>query len=452
MKKILAVVFALFSTPVVAQNYLRDDGIFHSVVEGTTNGQFLINNGGVLGGTSISAISLAIGTTPISGGVDSRILFDHAGVLGEYTLTGSGMVVAMQNAPTFTGLTTITRNATAWAPLGATSLHIKGGDTGEARIELTAANSDSVLVAGRMNGTFAAPTHLLTNDQMIGLIGVGIDTDGSTTMQQGGALGGFAGGAWTASSHPFYWDIFTIPSGSTSFNTVSRFGMSGGLSVGAASDMPTGVISAATGFRIANAATSGNVLRGNGTNFVSAQLAAADLSGTATAATANTLMLRDASGNVSINNINAAAGTFSSFVLPAGGSVFSIGASAASGTLTTGFFNGGATAGSYLALQAGTVSYVLIGDRRAITGTADDDFLIQTQSGDGFHIQTNGANTDRLSISTAGVVLAPVLAFTTSLTANGSVGITKTCTIAVGNVLTFTLGILTATSGVAGCV
>lgn len=38
------------------------------------------------------------------------------------------------------------------------------------------------------------------------------------------------------------------------------------------------VLNALTGFRIAGAATSGNVLRGNGTNFVSAQLAASDLS------------------------------------------------------------------------------------------------------------------------------------------------------------------------------
>lgn len=36
--------------------------------------------------------------------------------------------------------------------------------------------------------------------------------------------------------------------------------------------------------------------------------------------------------------------------------------------------------------------------------------------------------------------------------AGGTAGISRTCTIAVGNVLTFTLGILTATSGVAGCV
>jgi hypothetical protein len=44
----------------------------------------------------------------------------------------------------------------------------------------------------------------------------------------------------------------------------------------------SGVINVSTGLRIAGAATSGNVLRGNGTNFVSAQLAFSDLSGSAT--------------------------------------------------------------------------------------------------------------------------------------------------------------------------
>lgn len=52
MKKILAALFVLFCAPAAAQNYLRDDGIFHSVVEGTTNGQVLVNSGGLLAGTS----------------------------------------------------------------------------------------------------------------------------------------------------------------------------------------------------------------------------------------------------------------------------------------------------------------------------------------------------------------------------------------------------------------
>ena len=40
-------------------------------------------------------------------------------------------------------------------------------------------------------------------------------------------------------------------------------------------------MNAGTGFRIANAATSGNVLRGDGTNFISATLGGGDITGAA---------------------------------------------------------------------------------------------------------------------------------------------------------------------------
>jgi Chaperone of endosialidase len=52
----------------------------------------------------------------------------------------------------------------------------------------------------------------------------------------------------------------------------------GGLMVGTTTDPGTGVVNVLTGYRIGNAATTANVLRGNGTSFVSAALAAADLS------------------------------------------------------------------------------------------------------------------------------------------------------------------------------
>jgi len=61
------------------------------------------------GGTVLyttSAIPLTVGTTTIASGTNTRILYDNSGVLGEYTLTGSGTVVAMQTAPSF--LTSIT--------------------------------------------------------------------------------------------------------------------------------------------------------------------------------------------------------------------------------------------------------------------------------------------------------------------------------------------------------
>lgn len=56
-----------------------------------------------------------------------------------------------------------------------------------------------------------------------------------------------------------------------------------GLSVGTTTDPGAGLINVLTGYRIGNAATSGNVLRGDGTNFISAQLAFSDLSGSAAA-------------------------------------------------------------------------------------------------------------------------------------------------------------------------
>lgn len=82
MKKIIAILLALICVPAAAQNYLRDDGTFHSVVEGTTSGQVLVNSGGLLAGST--GVPLVIGTTPISSGSNSKTLFDNAGVVGEY--------------------------------------------------------------------------------------------------------------------------------------------------------------------------------------------------------------------------------------------------------------------------------------------------------------------------------------------------------------------------------
>lgn len=44
---------------------------------------------------------ITIGTTTITSGTSTRVLYNNAGVVGEYTLTGTGTVVAMQTSPTF---------------------------------------------------------------------------------------------------------------------------------------------------------------------------------------------------------------------------------------------------------------------------------------------------------------------------------------------------------------
>ncbi len=45
------------------------------------------------------ATNLTVGTSTITSGTTTRILYDNAGVVGEYTLTGSGTVVAMKTSP-----------------------------------------------------------------------------------------------------------------------------------------------------------------------------------------------------------------------------------------------------------------------------------------------------------------------------------------------------------------
>lgn len=68
-------------------------------------GEFLQTDGS--GNTTWAAGSsgITVGTTTITGGADTRILYDNAGVLGEYTITGTGTVVAMATNPTLSGIT-----------------------------------------------------------------------------------------------------------------------------------------------------------------------------------------------------------------------------------------------------------------------------------------------------------------------------------------------------------
>ena len=66
-----------------------------------TVGQALITDGSGVTSWGTVAGGLTVGTTTITSGTTTRILYDNAGVLGEYTLTGSGTVVAMATAPTF---------------------------------------------------------------------------------------------------------------------------------------------------------------------------------------------------------------------------------------------------------------------------------------------------------------------------------------------------------------
>lgn len=58
-----------------------------------------------------STANITIGTSTITGGTSTRVLYDNAGVVGEYLITGSGTTAVLNNTPTlltpvFTGLPT----------------------------------------------------------------------------------------------------------------------------------------------------------------------------------------------------------------------------------------------------------------------------------------------------------------------------------------------------------
>lgn len=96
---------------------------------GTDSSSVAFGTGGTVLYTS-STVPLTVGTTTIASGTNTRILYDNSGVLGEYTLTGSGTVVAMQTSPALItpalGVATATTLAIGGATIGSNGLAITG--------------------------------------------------------------------------------------------------------------------------------------------------------------------------------------------------------------------------------------------------------------------------------------------------------------------------------------
>lgn len=94
--------------------------------------------------------NLDVGTTAIDNGTDTRVLYDNAGILGEYTISGSGNV-AMTTSPSFTtptlGVAAGTSLALGGATIGSNALAVTGTSLLNNRLTITQGTANQAVVA-----------------------------------------------------------------------------------------------------------------------------------------------------------------------------------------------------------------------------------------------------------------------------------------------------------------
>jgi hypothetical protein len=144
-------------------------------------------------------------------------------------------------------------------------------------------NSEVIRLVIGASGTVTETLNSIGTVQTDGIV-LTNNTAASVGAQQYSPALHFSGSGWetnTSASQTVDWSLQGIaiqgaanPTGSLFFNSQ----INGAGYISQARLTSGGIFNVTTGFQIGGAAASGNVLRGNGTNFVSATLAAADLS------------------------------------------------------------------------------------------------------------------------------------------------------------------------------
>lgn len=189
-----------YETTIVSSNSSSAAWTFTLPPTAGTNGYIMTTNGsGVSAWTNPTAlgVDLDVGGTAITGGATTRVLFDNAGVLGEYAITGTGDVV-MSNSPTFVDDATFGTQQTTQGALvlantaaGSYSTTIKSSNSASAAwtftLPVTAGTSGYVLT------TDGSGVSSWTNPTSIGVTSFSGDTTGltpSTPTQGAITLGG----------------------------------------------------------------------------------------------------------------------------------------------------------------------------------------------------------------------------------------------------------------------
>ncbi len=98
-----------------------------TLVANATSGYVLYSDAsGTLQNESVAglAVPITIGTTAIVSGTDTRVLYDNAGKVGEYTISGTGTVVAMATGPTLSNPVVGTQSTTDNSTLAASTAYV----------------------------------------------------------------------------------------------------------------------------------------------------------------------------------------------------------------------------------------------------------------------------------------------------------------------------------------
>lgn len=117
--------------------------------------------------TPFTNIGLVVGTTTITSGTTTRILYNNVGVLGEYTITGTGTVVAMQTAPTLLGMVAATGTISSTTLTAITGSFVTGITTNSNPLTITqtwnatTVSFDALLISITNPTVSLAPSYLI---------------------------------------------------------------------------------------------------------------------------------------------------------------------------------------------------------------------------------------------------------------------------------------------------
>lgn len=376
-----------------------------------------------------AGVSLTVGTTPITGGATTRILYDNAGVLGEYTITGSGTVVAMQTSPSLItpaiGVATGTSLALGGATLGTNTLAVTGGVAGSAQIWSGAVSSALSSLTGALDGFRSSAANVTqlgsentssSSSSAGGFVGMysndgaamasgdrlgGIRMGGSSSasaLRNAALIGAFADQAWVdASAYGSRLEFQTTTNTTTSATTKLILGNAGVLSFGAtaANTVPA----------LKPSSTSLQVRLGDDSAFTDISSASHTLNGSSSGAIS--ILPQAAAGTYNFN-LPITAGTSGQPLLSGGGvaspMTFGTLGVAGGGTGQVSLTNHGVLVGAgtsgITALAAAAANTVLTGQ-----GASDPSFTqtptLGTNGGTGGQITLNGSTSGSVAIRVA---------------------------------------------------